>query len=284
MPDRRLWRFLAALLTVSLLVAACGSDSSSETSVTTIVSPSTDDSRQRGQGSGRDRSTSTTGATVPQSTDTTTTTAPPASSTTQADTSSSTTTGGSGSSGTDPVGVVGCSNTHLAVGGYLEASSVDRIITGNLGGGSVSVWGDPANREYGEYWGIFDAETPPGGYSEVFMQLCLRTSEHNGAFDAAEQEWVAHMVAQVHARHPGITIWISPVNTYAEGLVCSSIGPDGPAIAAQAADWGAANLANVSRGPDLGPLEEGQIAQRDDCHPNSAGQDLLGAQLVSFFD
>ena len=88
---------------------------------------------------------------------------------------------------------------------------------------------------------------------------------------------------QIQARDPGITIWISPLNFY-EGIVCDATGPDGPAIAAQAADWAASTFSSVQRGPNLGPLKPEHIGQGDNCHPNNQGELLLGGQLVAFFD
>lgn len=183
-----------------------------------------------------------------------------------------------------PIGVVGCSNSEMSVYGYLKVSNEDKLVTGDLGGGAESIWGNPSDREYSKYWGAYDGARPGSGYNGVWIQVCLRTPDHLGAFDADEQNWTSHIVEQIHARDPGIPIWISGVNSYAGGAECSSIGPDGPAIAAQTADWAAQNLTGVSRGPDLGPLLPGDIGGRDDCHPNEAGQVLLGAQLADFFD
>lgn len=185
--------------------------------------------------------------------------------------------------GTGPVGVVGCSNTDLSVAGYTDLSGLDRLSTGDLGGGAPPLWGDPTEDRYAEYWATYDSRRPATGYVETWVQLCLRVSDHNGSFDADEQGWISHIVEQIHLRDPGIPVWISPINTY-EGIVCDSIGADGPAIAAEASDWAAAALTDVFRGPDLGPLTEAEIGQRDDCHPNQSGQRLLGEQLVDFFD
>lgn len=117
----------------------------------------------------------------------------------------------------------------------------------------------------------------------MWFQVCLRTIEHGGAFDADEQNWTSHIVEQIHLRDPGIPIWISGLNTYEDGVVCDATGVDGPAISAETAQWGAQNLSDVFLGPMLGPLGSGDLA-RDNCHPNSAGEALLGAQLVEFFD
>jgi hypothetical protein len=163
-------------------------------------------------------------------------------------------------------------------------SSSDLLTQGELGGGSAPHWGNPAAADYGFYWGLYDQRRPSTGYAAAWVQICLRTAEHGGAFDSAEQQWVTHIIDQIHARDPGIQVWVSPLNSYAEGHVCSSAGVDGPVIAAAAADWSAAALELVARGPDLGPLSPEHIGIRDDCHPNGAGELLLGEQLAAFFD
>ncbi len=183
-----------------------------------------------------------------------------------------------------PIGVVGCSNTGQAVEGYLAASSVDKLVGGEMGGGSLPRWGNPGNDDYGFYWGLYDGRRPSGGYNGAWVQICMKAGEHGGVFDGSEQTWLSHVVEQIHSRDPGIPIWISPLNFYGGGQVCSSTGADGPAITAEAADWAAAALAGVQRGPDLGPLLPNHIGIRDDCHPNGAGEALLGGQLVAFFD
>lgn len=181
------------------------------------------------------------------------------------------------------VGVVGCSNTNQAVAGYREISELGRLASGGLGGGSVSFWGDSAGREHGEYWDKYDSRRPPAGYEGTWVQLCLRTDEHNGSFDSTEMDWITHIVDQIHERDPGIPIWISPVNLYADGVECRAVGIDGPEIASQAADWASESLEDVFRGPDLGPLTSNDVID-DQCHPNRAGRTLMGQQLVDFFD
>ncbi|REK34029.1 MAG: hypothetical protein DWQ20_07075 [Actinobacteria bacterium] len=267
MLEGRSWRWGILMFAVALTAAACGS-SSAET--TTTISE-----------------TSTTGDTRPPRTSTTTpgnattTTVEPGTTTTVASTTGNTEP--APPVGTGTVGVVGCSNTDLAVAGYTDLSSLDRLTTGDLGGGSPPSWGDPSEDRYPEYWGIYEDRRPATGYVETWVQLCLRSSEHQGSFDETEQAWITHIVDQIHQRDPGIPIWISPVNFY-EGIVCDAVGADGPAIAAEASDWAASALPGVFRGPDLGPLTSAEVGVRDDCHPNQAGQRLLGGQLVDFFD
>lgn len=182
------------------------------------------------------------------------------------------------------LGVVGCSNTEQSVDGYRDVSEADLLTPGDLGGGSISLWGDPSIAGYSTYWSFYDTRRPAEGYAGTWVQLCIRTSEHEGAFDSDEEQWVTHIVEQIHARDPGIPVWISPLNFYADGVVCESVGVEGPAISAEAADWAASALAGVFRGPDLGPVEESDLGVRDTCHLGRDAKALVGAQLSAFFD
>jgi hypothetical protein len=172
----------------------------------------------------------------------------------------------------------------MAAAGYSEISSEDLLAQGGLTNGSLAVWGNPGPARHDRYWGLYDERRPPTGYTGTWLQMCIRDTEHGGAFDSREQEWIRHIVAEIHERDPGIPIWISGVNSYADGVLCSSVGLEGPAIASEAADWAAASIDGVIRGPDLGPLSQDEIASDSDCHPNALGQERLGKQLVDFFD
>lgn len=266
---------LIGLAVLGLFLASCSTDATpdDQESTTTETTRPTRTTRVREDPTSTTASvTSTTQQQLPSSSSSTSTaptsiTSPPTSSTSDG-----------------VVGVVGCSNTDQAVVGYTSLSSKDRLTPGDLGGGTAAIWGNPTHARYPLYWALYDERRPSSGYPETWVQLCLRSSEHGGVFDVVEQDLVTHIVEQIVKRDPGITIWISPINFYGGGQVCTATGPDGPAIAGQAADWGAATFGNVFRGPDLGPLLPEHIGVRDDCHPNEAGEALMGAQLVEFFD
>ena len=266
MVEGRLGRPGILLAVFAVMLAACnGADDASET--TSDVTSTTRDTSQRSTTTTEGRSTTTTSS-APESTTTTT----------------------SNLSGTPPdlgdgiLGVVGCSNTGQSVDGYNEVSDAGLLTTGDLGGGSISLWGDPSNGDYATYWSFYDTRRPAEGYPGTWVQLCIRTSEHQGAFDSDEEQWVTHIVEQIHARDPGIPIWISPLNFYADGVVCEAVGVEGPEISAETADWAASALAGVLRGPDLGPVEESDLSVRDNCHLGRDGRALVGAQLSAFFD
>jgi hypothetical protein len=260
-------RLSISIIVLALIVGACSSTADEPTSTTSSRETST---TRRSPTTTIGRSTTTSTPTSTTSTPTTTPQSAPQSTTPS-------------QAGDGPIGVVGCSNTDQSVTGYRDASSLDRLIDGDLGGGTASIWGDPSNSSYSQYWSFYDNRRPAGGLSEAWVQICLRTKDHGGVFDQPEMDWISHIVTQLQLRDPGIKVWISPLNFY-DGVVCDAVGPDGPAIAAETANWAAANLSGAFRGPDLGPLTANQIARRDNCHLNESGRSLVGSQLVAFFD
>ena len=172
----------------------------------------------------------------------------------------------------------------MAVAGYTVISDLDLLTPGGLTGGSVAVWGNEGTGRNARYWGLYDERRPADGYQAAWVQLCIRETEHRGSFNSNIEVWIEHIVAEVGERDPGIPIWISGVNTFGSDHVCLTIGPDGSAIAAEAADWAAATIDGVERGPDLGPVLATHIDPGETCHPNLEGQAVLGEQLVAFFD
>lgn len=182
------------------------------------------------------------------------------------------------------IGVVGCSNTAGAVDGYTTVSEADILTEGGLTGGSIAVWGNPRPARYQRYWGMYDERRPEEGYAAAWVQLCIRSTEHNGSFDDDQQVWIENIISAVHERDAGIPIWISGVNTFEDGLVCPTVGLEGPAIASEAADWAATAIPGMQRGPDLGPMLAEHLDPGETCHPNTPGRAMLGTQLANFFD
>ncbi len=175
------------------------------------------------------------------------------------------------------VGVVGCSNTAEHVDGYRAASDLDQMSQVRLGGLSFEMWGDPGSRDFDAAWRKYDSARPAGGYEGAWVQMCITngTPDPNGL--------LTEVVDQIHQRDPGIPIYLSPINQFEEGQVCSRIGPDGFEVSSAVAEWGLANLP-VQAGPVTGPIGPGTVASGDNCHLNDQGVALVGDQLVAWFD
>jgi hypothetical protein len=173
------------------------------------------------------------------------------------------------------VAVIGCSNTRQHVTGYLDESTLDQLAPNDdLGGGSLPVWAEG----HPDYWAMYEEFRPVDGYLAAWVQICLRVHEIGEENEAQ----LAAVVEEIEARDGDIPIIISPLNSYEEGHVCDATGPDGPAVAADLADWADENLGTL-RGPDTGPLGPEHL-RRDGCHLNQFGGELVGEQLVAFFD
>ena len=180
------------------------------------------------------------------------------------------------------IAVLGCSNTREHARGYTEVSEKDLLTFGPflaIDGQTLKSWALPGSSA----WDVYDRFEPEGGYAAAWFQMCLLFPDHDGTMNDVHKEHVTAVVEMIRTRSGNIPIYLSPLNFYGPGLVCNLTGAEGVTVAAAIADWGAANLDNVHRGPDTGPLSEAQLVG-DGCHLNPEGKLFVGEQLVEFFD
>jgi chitodextrinase len=178
---------------------------------------------------------------------------------------------------TDSVGFVGCSNAEQHVFGYRMASTLDQIAYYDTGGMEINVWGDTTNKKHDIAWSRYDGARPATGFEAAWVLLCIR-EEHR---DSAEAD-LTEVISQIRSRDPDIGIYVSPMNQYEEGHVCSVLGAGSFEFSQDLANWAYANL-GVLTGPTTGPLTASQL-RYDGCHPNSAGMQFVGGQMVDWFD
>jgi hypothetical protein len=100
------------------------------------------------------------------------------------------------------------------------------------------------------------------------------SEDHQAAF--------THIVDRLRLHYGAIPIYVSGINLYEEGHVCRKMGEHGEEMSWDLAAWAVANL-GLELGPETGPLGEGTVND-DGCHLAPAGQTLVGAQLVEWFD
>ncbi len=174
------------------------------------------------------------------------------------------------------VGVVGCSNTSEHLQGYRAESRLDQMPQYQFGGLSFDMWGDPAAEDFAAAWRKYDGERPATGYRAAWVQMCITVGTPDPTALLGE------VVDQIRTRDPAIPVYVSPINQYLEGHVCGRIGPEGFTVGQATVDWGVDNL-SIERGPITGPLGADHLST-DSCHLGSAGIDLVGAQLVAWFD
>lgn len=268
-------RILITACALAVVAASCTTASTQDpvVSTTTVVAPTT---------AGPTSAVPPTSASIAPTSTAPTSTVPETTSTSSSLTAEPGTVAGLDLSGL--IGVVGCSNTAGAVDGYSTLSTVDVLSQGGLTGGSLGLWGNPRSKRSDRYWSLYDQRRPADGYVGSWIQLCITTREHGGSFGGNIKAAIATVVDEIHSRDPGIPIWISGVNSFAEDFVCPTVGVEGPAIAAEAADWAAETVDGVDRGPGIGPLSRSELLLDGTCHPSEAGRRALGEPLVAFFD
>lgn len=228
--------------------------------------------------SGTDRAGDTRpGSTEREGRQSSTTTPLASSTTTQAVASTS---GVTGVGGGGDIGVIGCSNTAQHVDGYLAASQLDRLIPMPLGGGDLIAWGDPSSAGYASYWQELSDHVVPGTVDAIWVQLCIRGRAPEMTAD--EQAALAHVLDRLRTQYGDLPIYVSGINLYEEGYVCRKTGEFGVAVAWDLVDWAIENH-GVIEGPMTGPLGPGTVDD-DGCHLSPAGEELVGAQLVAWFD
>ena len=189
-----------------------------------------------------------------------------------------------GAAENETIGVIGCSNTRQHIEGYYLHSEMGKFWDpANLkyGGGTLAAWASELsdqNPAWREFSSTFQAE----GADSVWIQLCIRSAEASAAGMTLQQQLdVAQVIAEAKLLTGGVPVYVSPLNEYSLDD-CRVTGPFGVSNAAELADWAAAS-GLAFRGPDTGPLDHSQLAE-DQCHLGTTGIDLVGQQMVDFFD
>jgi len=172
------------------------------------------------------------------------------------------------------VGYVGCSNTADAVAGYYMVQNQGLFWRPyQTGGGSLDRWASVGS----QYWSLFDQQVQRNGQpAKVWIEICELAS-HPLNYSVVQQ-----VITILRSKTPTATFYISPLNSYSPSGICSLTGPNGVADAVRLADEAVTNGLALP-GPILGPLTP-QNTQSDMCHPSTTGEQLLGSQLVSFFE
>ena len=182
--------------------------------------------------------------------------------------------------GVHSIGYLGCSNTRDSVSGY-ETTAGNRNLFWNpayfdTGGGTIEQWANSAS----SYWTKFgDQLRIYGQPAVVWVQLCENYPKTQNTYTEVQQ-----LFTILKQRVPSGAFYLSAINIYNPSTLCSFMGPNGQGET-DTVKWRdqavAAGLA--LRGPDMGLLTA-TTTTFDGCHPNTAGESLLGTELFSFFD
>ena len=177
------------------------------------------------------------------------------------------------------VGYVGCSNTEDTVGGYYLVSDENLFWRPyDTAGGTLDRWANPNNGFVTNFWANFDQELQRYGQPlKVWIQIC-EDAQRKLTFEDVQKT-----INLLRERVPRAKYYISPLNSFSPTDICQITGPNGVQDATNLADE-AVSSGLALQGPILGPLRGSQTLPPGMCHPNTAGQTLLGSQLASFFD
>lgn len=210
---------------------------------------------------------------------------------------------GGGSSTSEVIGFVGCSNIRDSVQGYQDNSGTKFWVPvdDTYAGGTVVKWGNLSS----SYWTEFDQflNNYPSTKT-IWWGLCTYSSDRES--NAENTSAAKKVLAQIKARIPGVTIYVSAMNDYVSPHICRLTGSDGPSRMRTLASTLVANE-GLKTGPAMGSLiyydldtsdqqsgspyfvnSSGATASNnqtkdDGCHPNDAGDIYLGSKLISFF-
>lgn len=170
------------------------------------------------------------------------------------------------------MGFVGCSMAENVAQGYVAVQGQRMWGPYGTGGMVVQSWTNTNSQS----WQLFDQQVAKYGKpSAVWVQVCIFTS--GATYDEVKQV-IAN--ARQHAA-PNATIYITGQPLYDAGQTCQLAGPGGPestdALAQQAAKDATENVTY----PGAFHLHQGEV--QDGCHANTAGQQSLGKQAVTFW-
>jgi hypothetical protein len=182
--------------------------------------------------------------------------------------------GGFGPINADLVAYLGCSQTTGSVEGYHMDGGTHFWPNIDYGGGAVSRWA--GQKEGGRYWGQFTENMQARPASIIWWQLCILSGNDDSNYQDA-QEVLAQLRRDIPA---GSTIYVSAQNDYTDPNQCGIGPPNAPEIAQAVADRLVAND-GVRRGPKMSTLSPSET--NGGCHPNDAGREKFGHDLLAFF-
>src|SRR5262249_3553364 len=175
-----------------------------------------------------------------------------------------------------------CSNSAATVDAYHLVPGNRNIMWPSYatGGGDVTKWADPAS----SYWSAYSSMVSKHGQPRyVWVQMC----ERDGL--PANYDVVLQIISNLRTRTPNAILIASGLNDFDPNPgLCPAVGPlSGPGNSVYDTNVWADQLVldgiAAVRGPYLGPLTIATTVT-DHCHPNAAGETLLGSQFEPFID
>ena len=195
----------------------------------------------------------------------------------------------------DSIGYIGCSETWMSVGlptgyGYHAVSTKNLLwpqlaqYSGGYIGPGDKGWSNATNY----MWTVFSNEIAAWGMPQaVWVEACGVVGPDGVTIANATyaMQTFAQFFSILRSKVPTAPIYLSMINNFTQWspplcarMTLSQYDTMDSYINHQV------SIGNAYAGPVMGPLTATTILTGSTCHPNPAGQNLLGAQLVQFFD
>jgi hypothetical protein len=176
------------------------------------------------------------------------------------------------------VGYLGCSLTWQSVNGYhIDGGTRLWPPLPGYGGGEIPKWFEDIANPTPKYWSIFQRQLAMDPADTFWIEACFMTTQIRPS-NVAETEAVVRHIRELV---PGATIYLSPMNGWDPADSCGKASSAAVQTAQQVTDT-LVSEGLVLRGPLLPVLPTTETV--DGCHPDDAGQALLGRALLGFFD
>lgn len=190
-----------------------------------------------------------------------------------------------------PIGFVGCSNIRDTVQGYITdgGSKIWVPVDNTYAGGTVKKWSDLSS----EYWTQFNQFLAAHPTTKtIWWGLCTYASDRES--DADNNKAAPVVLDELRKKIPGVTVYVSAINSFVAPHVCRLTGDDGPSrmqtlanslVSNQGLKAGPAvgSLISFYQTPSAGATAANNQTKDDGCHPNDAGEVYLGKALLAFF-
>ncbi len=226
----------------------------------------------------------------------TSTSTPTSTTATRSSTSRTTSTASSSTlwTGQDVIGYVGCSETWMSVGDnsagyhYLSARNLFWPLISAYSGGYIGL-GDKGWSNASNYmWTFFDKEVQTYGQPQaVWVEACGVANPDGKTIANASyaQLMFSEFFSLLRSHAPGATVYLSMINNFTSWSppLCSRMTLQQYDAMDSYVKY-QVGIGAAHAGPVMGPLTASTILTGSTCHPNPAGQNLLGEQLVQFFD
>jgi chitodextrinase len=186
-----------------------------------------------------------------------------------------------GNSAGGAIGYLGCSMTMHAIEGAIALG--DTAVWNTVpvyDGGGVYTWAKNLADATSSYWSEFQKAYNAQPTKTIWWELCAVSK------DAASETYdnALKVLNEIKRRVPGAIVYVSAQPSYTPSShECNIAGIGGQSRMAGIASQLVAN-GKALTGPNMGPLAYPGQTINDGCHANTSGKQLMGQQVMDFFN